>query len=309
MALGPSVPAPRAAPSELAPSTPDVPGAPDEPDASGGPSGPGGSEGPPGPGAAAGSAYARRREHIQRVSRTYRPGGPLPHVDYTPAEHATWAAVHRALDALHEDRACAEYREAARSLDLPRTRVPQLAEVSERLTRLTGFRLEPAEGTVSGERFYRALAEGCFLSTQYLRDPASPFYSPEPDLIHELVGHAVSLASPVLADLYRRAGQAAGRARDAAEAAEFDRVFWFTLEAGAVREGGRVRAYGGALLSSADELRALDAAAVRDFSVAAVTAQDFDITRRQPVLFAAGSLAQAAEALRGYLAGFGTRRS
>ncbi|MEV4018701.1 hypothetical protein AB0J35_50235 [Nonomuraea angiospora] len=57
-----------------------------------------------------------------------------------------------------------------------------------------------------------------------------PFYTPEPDVIHEVIGHANALAAPRYAALYRLTGQAARRV-ESEEALEFvSKVFWFTSQ-------------------------------------------------------------------------------
>ena len=134
------------------------------------------------------------------------------------------------------------------------------------------------------------MAERRFLATQYVRHPSVPFYTPEPDIIHEIIGHANMLASPVLADLYERAGRAASRALRDDSLEFFSRVFWFSLEFGIVSEGGELRAYGAGLLSSYGEIQAFRHAEARRFDPAAMGAMSYDITRFQPVLFAADSL-------------------
>ena len=114
----------------------------------------------------------------------------------------------RELRVKHEKYACAEYLAATDRLALPTDRVPQLGQVTGRLQWLTGFRLEPVPGLVPTRTFYGALAERRFLSTQYMRHHSVPFYTPEPDIVHELVGHANMLASPMFAALYQAAGLA-----------------------------------------------------------------------------------------------------
>jgi phenylalanine-4-hydroxylase len=102
-----------------------------------------------------------------------------------------------------------EFNEAKAAVGLPEDRVPQLDEVSERLAPLTGFAYHPAPGLVDLRRFYGALGERVFHSTQYVRHPSQPLYTPEPDIIHEVIGHGNMLGSPRFAALKRAAGDAA----------------------------------------------------------------------------------------------------
>ena len=200
--------------------------------------------------------YLARRAAIAAVASAYVPGQPIPTVAYAPEEHALWALVARELRVKHEKYACAEYLAATDRLALPTDRVPQLGQVTGRLQWLTGFRLEPVPGLVPTRTFYGALAERRFLSTQYMRHHSVPFYTPEPDIVHELVGHANMLASPMFAALYQAAGLASRRATTPAALEFFSRVFWFTLEFGVLWEDGELRTYGAGLLSSFGELEA-----------------------------------------------------
>jgi phenylalanine-4-hydroxylase len=234
--------------------------------------------------------YRARRTAIAQVGRRYRSGQPIPDVAYTSAENAVWQTVSAELGRLHRDLACAEYQRGESRLDLPPDRVPQLREVDERVRSLTGFAIQPVPGLVPTREFYGALAERRFLSTQYVRHPSVPFYTPEPDIIHEIIGHANMLASPVFADLYERAGRASLRALRDDSLEFFSRVFWFSLEFGVMREGGELRAYGAGLLSSYGEIQAFREAEMRPVDVGAMGAMSYDITHFQPVLFAADSL-------------------
>ena len=54
----------------------------------------------------------------------------------------------------------------------------------------------PVAGLVSGRMFLGMMGKGVFLSTQYMRHHSVPLYTPEPDVVHELVGHAASLFHP-----------------------------------------------------------------------------------------------------------------
>jgi phenylalanine-4-hydroxylase len=234
-------------------------------------------------------AYARRRATIATIGASYVAGDPVPDVAYTPEEDGVWRTVSQELTRLHQDLACAEYRTGEARLGLPAHRVPQLREVDARVHALTGFRIEPVPGLVPTRTFYGALAERRFLSTQYVRHHSTPFYTPEPDIVHEIIGHANMLASRSFADLYQAAGRASLRAASDHALDFFSRVFWFTLEFGVVWEEGALRAYGAGLLSSYGEIQAFRDAEIRPFDIGAMGTTEYDITRYQPVLYAAPS--------------------
>ena len=234
--------------------------------------------------------YRARRNAIAELAVGHRKGGPVPEAEYSEREHEVWALVTKELAVKHERYAVAAYLAGAARLGLPAERIPQLQEVSELLEPLTGFRYLPAPGLVPLREFYGVLAESYFHSTQYIRHHSVPFYTPEPDVIHEVIGHANALASDRFARLYRVAGEAVLRV-EGQEALEFvSKVFWFTLEFGVMAEGEELRAYGAGILSSygeIDEFRNMD---IRPLNVAAMGQTKYDITKYQDVLFRADSL-------------------
>jgi len=245
-------------------------------------------------------AYRARRDTIAAASAGYRAGGPIPAVAYTAVEHEVWRTVARQLAPKHERYACAEYRRAAARLALPTDEVPPLAVVTDRLEQLTGFHIAPVPGLVPPRSFYGSLAERTFLSTQYVRHPSVPLYTPEPDIIHEVIGHANFLASERMADLYEAAGAASRRAESDAALDFFSRVFWFSIEFGVLWEGGELRTYGSGILSSFGELDHFRDADIRPFDLRAMGTQPYDISVYQPVLFAARSFDHALDELAAF---------
>jgi phenylalanine-4-hydroxylase len=233
--------------------------------------------------------YRARRGAIADVGAHYRSGDPIPDVTYTPEEDEVWRLVSHELARKHKRYACRAYLEGAAALTLPTDRMPQLREVDERVHALGRFHIEPVPGLVPTRVFYGALARRTFLSTQYIRHHSVPFYTPEPDIVHEIIGHANMLANPVFADLYEEAGKASVRASSDAALDFFSKVFWFTLEFGVVHEDGELKAYGAGLLSSYGEIEEFRRAEVRPWDIARMGTLEYDITRYQPILFAAES--------------------
>jgi phenylalanine-4-hydroxylase len=248
--------------------------------------------------------YRERRNVIAAQALAWEPGSPPPRIDYTEAEHDVWRIVCRELAPKHAKYACREFQEAAAALALPVDRIPQLDEVTEGLEPLTGFEYHPAAGLVPLREFYGSLGDDVFHSTQYVRHGAMPLYTPEPDLIHEVVGHGNLLASPRFAEIKRQAGLAAQRV-ETDEALQFlADVFWFTIEFGVMREDGEVRAYGAGILSSYGEIEEFRGADLRPLDILAMATQEYDITKYQPVLFCADGMGELEDVVGGFFATF-----
>ena len=245
--------------------------------------------------------YRARRNRIAQIALEYQPGTSIPDAPYTSEEHEVWRTIWEALDDAHKEHACREYLDCVRRLELPKTRIPQLREVSAKVEALSGFKLEPVAGLVEPRVFLESLANDVFLSTQYIRHHSTPLYTPEPDVAHEIVGHAVTLASPRLAELNRLVGRIVKRTTSTEALERLARVYWFTIEFGVLREDGKVKAYGTGLLSSAGELEAMHNADLRPLDLEAAARQDFDPTDYQPILFCADSFDAMYQALKDYL--------
>ena len=245
-------------------------------------------------------AYRARRGDIAAAALARRPGDPVPTIDYTDEEQGIWRLVSAELAPKHEKYAHSEFLAAKAALGLPTDHVPQLTEVSERLEPLTGWRYQSAPGLVPLREFYADLGRRTFNSTQYLRHPSQPLYTPEPDIIHEVIGHGNQLASPRFAAITEAAGRASERL-ESDEAMQFVAdVFWFSIEFGVIAEDGETKAYGAGILSSygeMDEFRKMD---IRPLDLRVMGTLNYDITAYQPVLFRAESLAHLEDVVGGF---------
>ena len=206
-------------------------------------------------------------------------GGPIAEVEYLPEEVATWGTMLEQLRELVPRYGCAEFARSYRDMHFDAARVPQLQEVHERLQAATGWSLRPVAGLMHPRDFLNGLAFNTFHSTQYMRHHSNPVYTPEPDLVHELLGAGSALPAPEKRSLQRarqpdrhaeRRPRCAGHVpmllnRDFCElvnaigraslgASEktiwhLTKVYWYTVEFGVVRERGAVKAFGAGILS------------------------------------------------------------
>lgn len=248
------------------------------------------------------AAYRARRDTLATLANEWQPGTTCPTAPYTDDEHRVWQVVSEALVTKHRTYACREFLDGKEALELPLDHIPQLAEVSEWLAPLTGYRYQPAAGLVPLREFYGSLADKAFWSTQYVRHHSVPLYTPEPDVLHEVVGHGNTLANPRFTALYELAGQASRRVQTP-DALEFvSKVFWFTLEFGILWEGRDMKAYGAGILSSPGEIEAFRGMTVRPLDIVEMGTQIYDITDYQNVLYAAESFSEVEDVVGAFWA-------
>ena len=203
------------------------------------------------------AAYRERRNEIAASALAWRPATRPAPIAYTDAENEVWRPVCAELAVKHERYAVRELpRRQGRARRCPTDRVPQLDEVTARPGPADRLRLPP--GPRDRRRCASSTARsatGVFHSTQYVRHPSQPLYTPEPDIIHEVIGHGNMLGSPAL-----RARSSAPPARPPSawrptpRCSSIADVFWFTLEFGVLYEDGELRAYGAGILSSYGEI-------------------------------------------------------
>ena len=195
--------------------------------------------------------------------RTRRASGPVAAdhtIDqrwsaYTAAEHARWDALAARMMTLLPGRACRAFMEATEALRLSEGGIPDFERLSDRLERLTGWRVVGVPGLVPDEAFFDHLANRRFPAGCFIRDADEMDYIEEPDVFHDVFGHVPLLANPVYADFMQAYGQGGLRAMSLNRLANLARLYWYTIEFGLIREDDDLRIFGAGVMSSPAETR------------------------------------------------------
>jgi len=219
-------------------------------------------------------------------------GSDIAYPAYSEEDQNNWRFLFERQMAMLPGRAGAAYLKGVRTLGMVSDRIPALADLSATLERETGWRVSRIPGLLHERDFFTLLSERRFPSTDYIRGTDELDYTPAPDLFHDIFGHMPMLTEPDFADFYQLFGTAALNA-EGLDRQSLERLHWFTVEFGLIRDPEEIRIFGAGVNSSKDEvLHALEKAEQRPFSVEAIIDQDYEVWHLQPVLFVAESFDQ-----------------
>ena len=222
---------------------------------------------------------------------------------YSDEDHEVWSIMCHKRQAQLDTDASGVYLRGSRAINLRPDRVPDLREVNANLAKMTGWQSRGVPGYLPAKSFFAFLAQRQFPTTIAIRSKSQLDYLPEPDIIHDVFGHVPLHADPDFADFLQTYGQAALHTDDPHHTERLARLFWFTVEFGLIREGGRIKLYGSGLISSEGEgHHSLESSDVdrRPFDMERVCSTPFEIDHYQPILYVLESFAQLRDAMNSY---------
>jgi phenylalanine-4-hydroxylase len=239
--------------------------------------------------------YVKRREALFNLCRKHRLEnlGP-PIIQYTDEETRIWREVSPKLDELHVKHACDIYLQAKRRLNIGMDEIPQLRHLSDKIQPITNMHLVPAEGPIAYRTFYTYIGNRGFPVTQFIRHGSHPEFTPEPDMIHDCLGHVPPLTNQDYAETLTLIGKAASTTPNPEHVLFLKRFSWFSIEFGLMEEQGETKVFGAGILSSTGEIpNSLFSKDVtrEPFVTDTVIRTDYDPSRMQDHLFIAPSFA------------------
>lgn len=216
------------------------------------------------------------------------------HITYSAEDDAVWRDLYARQAPAVRRHAATPFLDGLDRLDLPLDRVPQCTEVSARLKDMTGWRVEPVPALIPFGRFFSLLSQRIFPAASFIRSRRDFDYIEEPDIFHEIFGHAPLLTDPRFCAFSQAIGETGLRA-DKADYSWLIRLYWFSIEFGLLRQQGQIKGLGSGIASSPTELiwAVTDPAPERRaFDVIDILRTPYRIDIPQPVYFVLDSLDQ-----------------
>jgi phenylalanine-4-hydroxylase len=174
--------------------------------------------------------------------------------NYTTEDFEVWALLFsRQMEHLQQH-ASRLYLEAIGQIGFRQDEIPDFAATNSRLLAATGWQLTVARELVPQAEFFSLLARRIFPATCWLRTMAELDYLEEPDMFHDVFGHAPLLMHPDYAAFMEAFGKLALQwLHDPAALKLLSAVYWFTVEFGLLTEQGMPRIFGAGIISSVGE--------------------------------------------------------
>jgi len=214
-------------------------------------------------------------------------------IDWNDVESATWKQLVKMQMERLPGMACDEYMNGLEVLGISERRIPQIPDLNKRLSKVTGWNVEPVPCLIPFGRFFELLASRRFPCATFIRTPEDLKYIKEPDIFHEVFGHCPMLTNQDFADFTERYGRM-GLAASPEERVYLARLYWFTAEFGLMKQNGNWRFYGGGIMSSPSEADHClsDAAERRRLKILDAMRTPYRIDIVQPIYYYIGSFSE-----------------
>jgi phenylalanine-4-hydroxylase len=174
---------------------------------------------------------------------------------YTPTEQQTWQILfNRQIEQL-PPLASRAYLDGIQKAGFLADHIPNFeTETNPKLRKLTGWEVVVVAGLIPVKDFFELLADKKFPASTWLRTMEQLDYLEEPDMFHDTFGHVPLLTNQHFCDFLADFSRISLRYIDDEYAVTLlQRIYWFTVEFGLIREDNQLKIYGGGILSSSGE--------------------------------------------------------
>lgn len=176
------------------------------------------------------------------------------YTSYTDCDHETWSILCKRHALLH-NKVSKEYLEGFQKLGLKTDKIVDLEIINEHLRELSGWTLIPVHGLIPTRDFFLMIGSKKYPVTTSIRKKHELDFSEQPDIFHDICGHVPLLINEKFTKFLVSFSIIALKYVNNKKAIDFlGRLFWFTYEMGLIIEDEELKPYGGAIITSAQEI-------------------------------------------------------
>lgn len=197
---------------------------------------------------------------------------------YTAEDFRVWKLLFERQMHHLEGRVAQEFMHAIEAIGFNAEEIPNFKEVNKKLAQATSWKLVTVQDLSPAKEFFQHLANKEFTATCWLRKMEELDYLEEPDMFHDVFAHTPLLINSTYTDFFQSFGRLALQYIDYPEiVTKLQRLYWFTIEFGLIRNQGELKIYGAGIISSKEETyHSLSKDSIKhEYDVAKIFAHDF----------------------------------
>ena len=173
---------------------------------------------------------------------------------YSAEDHQTWHLLYNKNSNTRTEKASSSFFDALCLLEFTADRIPDFQRLNNNLKKTSGWEMHMVEGLVPESDFFKLLFQKKFPVVQTIRKRENLDYTDLPDIFHDIYAHIPLLTNPHYTQFLRGLSKIAAQYNYDTYIIELiSRVYWYTAETGLVYEGGKLKIYGAAVISSHEE--------------------------------------------------------
>jgi len=132
--------------------------------------------------------------------------------------------------------------------------IPDFNDLNHELMKGQGWSIEVVPGLIPVKDFFRFLSVKRFCSSTWMRKRHELEYLEEPDMFHDIFGHIPLLMNEDYSDFTQEIGALGLKHWDNEDIVkQLQRLYWYTIEFGLIKEKGETKIYGAGIISSSAE--------------------------------------------------------
>ena len=173
-------------------------------------------------------------------------------------------------------------------LDFNSSKIPDFNDVNKKLKKLTSWQIKTVSNIAEPVYFFSCLSKKQFTSTCWLRNIKEIDYLEEPDMFHDVFGHIPLLSNHIYSDFFQKLGKLSLEfLDDDFKIKQLQRLYWFTIEFGLIKNQDTFDIYGAGIISSEKEIKNVysENSIKKPFNLSEILKQDFIIDKVQPIYF------------------------